>query len=49
MEKKLTLQRQGTIVHLDIVRWAIINISKELLTDERIWCSVSNKDLTQET
>lgn len=48
VETKPTPERQGTLIHLDMTRWAIKDINQEAPTDERIWLSLKDKALSRE-
>jgi ribonuclease HI/exonuclease III len=41
-------ERQGTMVQLDITRWAIEGLSKTLPTNDKIWKSIRSKDISRE-
>lgn len=48
IELKPTSQRRSTRINLDIVRWAVKEETGNMPTDERIWLSIKNKNLTKE-
>jgi len=47
LEQKKSLERMGTIVNLDLTRWAIKDLSDKLPTDRAIWKSIRNKNITR--
>lgn len=40
LERKLTSQRRGTAIYLNMMRWAVLGLNEELPIDERIWRSI---------
>jgi ribonuclease HI len=47
LEQKKSQERMGTIVNLDLTRWAIKDLSDKLPIDSAIWKSIRNKDITR--
>ena len=47
LEQKKSQERMGTIVSLDLARWAIKDLSNKLPIDSAIWKSIRNKDITR--
>jgi hypothetical protein len=47
LEHKKSQGRIGTLMNLDLTRWAVKDLSNKLPIDSAIWKSIRNKDITR--